>query len=59
VWTPARASDRLRPVCVPGRAPPPVSTLRHLRRSFAGWRRHRFNIRDMGALRGETIIEPK
>ena len=34
-------------------------SLRHLRRSFAGWRRHRFNIRDMGALRGETIIETK
>lgn len=34
-------------------------SLRHLRRSFAGWRRHRFNIRDMGPLRGETIVEPK
>ena len=34
-------------------------SLAHLRRSFAGWRRHRFNIRDMGALRGETIIEQK
>ena len=31
----------------------------HLKRSFAGWRRHRTNIRDMGPLRGETITEPK
>ena len=31
----------------------------HLKRSFAGWRRHRENIRDMGPLRGETITEPK
>ena len=26
------------------------------RRTYAGWKRHRFNIRDMGALRGETIV---
>jgi flavin-dependent dehydrogenase len=26
------------------------------RRTYAGWKRHRFNIRDMGALKGETIV---
>nr|WP_286197572.1 NAD(P)/FAD-dependent oxidoreductase [Variovorax boronicumulans] len=26
------------------------------RRTYAGWKRHRFNIRDMGTLRGETIV---
>ncbi|MEP6873249.1 MAG: NAD(P)/FAD-dependent oxidoreductase [Burkholderiales bacterium] len=31
----------------------------HFRRSFDGWKRHRFNIRDMGPLRGETVIESK
>ncbi|MEP7295189.1 MAG: NAD(P)/FAD-dependent oxidoreductase [Burkholderiales bacterium] len=31
----------------------------HFRRSFGGWKRHRFNIRDMGPLRGETVIESK
>ncbi len=31
----------------------------NLRRSFAGWKRHGVGIRDMGPLRGETIIEPK
>jgi len=30
-------------------------SLVNLRRSLAGWKRHRFNIRDMGALNGETI----
>jgi len=30
-------------------------SLVNLRRTFAGWKRHRFNIRDMGALNGETI----
>jgi flavin-dependent dehydrogenase len=33
-----------------------VVSLTHLRRTYAGWRRHRFNIRDMGMLRGETIV---
>jgi flavin-dependent dehydrogenase len=32
-----------------------VVSLTHLRRTYAGWRRHRFNIRDMGLLKGETI----
>ena len=27
------------------------------RRTYAGWKRHRFNIRDMGPLRGETIMK--
>ncbi len=30
-------------------------SLLNWRRTFAGWKRHRFNIRDMGPLRGETI----
>jgi len=34
-------------------------SLGHLRRSFAGWQRHRVNIRDVGPLRGETITEQK
>jgi len=27
------------------------------RRTYAGWKRHRFNIRDTGALNGETIMK--
>jgi hypothetical protein len=27
------------------------------RRTIDGWKRHRFNIRDMGMLRGETIMK--
>ncbi|MGK6305967.1 NAD(P)/FAD-dependent oxidoreductase [Variovorax sp. DT-64] len=27
------------------------------RRTYDGWKRHRFNIRDMGLLRGETIMK--
>jgi flavin-dependent dehydrogenase len=27
------------------------------RRTYAGWKRHRFNVRDMGQLRGETILK--
>jgi flavin-dependent dehydrogenase len=34
-------------------------SLGNFRRSFEGWKRHRFNIRDMGPLRGETITEQK
>ncbi len=30
-------------------------SIRHWRRTYAGWKRHRFNVRDMGPLRGETI----
>lgn len=30
-------------------------SLLNWRRTFAGWKRHRFNIRDMGPLREETI----
>ena len=30
-------------------------SLLNWRRTHAGWKRHRFNIRDMGPLRGETI----
>lgn len=30
-------------------------SLAHLRRTIGGWKRHRFNIRDMGRLQGETI----
>ena len=29
----------------------------HPRRTWAGWKRHRDNIRDMGALKGETILK--
>jgi flavin-dependent dehydrogenase len=32
-------------------------SLRSLGRSIAGWRRRRHNIRDMGPLQGETVIE--
>jgi flavin-dependent dehydrogenase len=32
-------------------------SLRHLRRSFRGWRRRQYNIRDMGRLRGENVVE--
>ena len=34
-------------------------SIANLRRSFAGWKRHRVAIRDMGPLRGETVIESK
>ncbi|MES1265807.1 MAG: hydroxylase, partial [Variovorax sp.] len=29
----------------------------NLRRTMLGWKQHRFNIRDMGALKGETILK--
>ena len=29
----------------------------HMRRTWEGWKRHRFNIRDMGMLKGETILK--
>jgi len=32
-------------------------SLKNLRRSVGGWRRHRFNIRDMGKLQGETVVK--
>ncbi|MDM0116541.1 NAD(P)/FAD-dependent oxidoreductase [Variovorax sp. J22R133] len=32
-------------------------SLRHWRRTWNGWKRHRFNIRDMGKLRGETVLK--
>jgi hypothetical protein len=34
-----------------------VVSMLNWRRTYAGWKRHRFNIRDMGALRGETILK--
>ncbi|WP_076997459.1 NAD(P)/FAD-dependent oxidoreductase [Variovorax sp. KK3] len=34
-----------------------VVSVLNWRRTYAGWKRHRFNIRDMGALRGETIMK--
>jgi len=34
-------------------------SLINLRRTIAGWKRHRFNIQDMGPLRGETIMKGK
>jgi flavin-dependent dehydrogenase len=34
-----------------------VVSLTHWRRTHAGWKRHRFNIRDMGLLKGETIVK--
>ena len=34
-------------------------SLGNFRRSFAGWKRHRVAIHDMGPLRGETITETK
>ena len=33
-------------------------SLINLRRTWTGWKRHRFNVRDMGALKGETILNP-
>ena len=33
-------------------------SLLNFRRTWAGWKRHRFNVRDMGALKGETILKP-
>ena len=30
-------------------------SLLNWRRTYEGWKRHRFNIRDMGPLQGETI----
>ncbi|WP_423455602.1 NAD(P)/FAD-dependent oxidoreductase [Ottowia sp. VDI28] len=33
-----------------------VISVVNFRRTYAGWKRHRFNIRDMGALRGENIM---
>jgi flavin-dependent dehydrogenase len=32
-------------------------SLLNLRRTWGGWKRHRFNIRDMGKLQGETILK--
>jgi flavin-dependent dehydrogenase len=32
-------------------------SLKNFRRTFEGWRRHRFNIRDMGKLQGETVLK--
>jgi flavin-dependent dehydrogenase len=32
-------------------------SLLNWRRTYAGWKRHRHNIRDMGRLRGETVLE--
>ena len=32
-------------------------SLMNLRRTFDGWQRHRFNIRDMGKLQGETVLK--
>ena len=29
----------------------------HMRRTWAGWKRHRLNIRDMGMLKGETVLK--
>ena len=34
-------------------------SLGNLRRTFAGWKRRRFNVRDMGPLNGETIQQVK
>ena len=34
-----------------------VVSLTHWRRTYAGWKRHRFNIRDMGLLKGETLVK--
>ena len=34
-------------------------SLKHLRRSWRGWRRRHFNIRDAGPLKGETIVEAR
>jgi hypothetical protein len=32
-----------------------VISITHIRRSWRGWKRHRFNVRDMGMLKGETV----
>jgi flavin-dependent dehydrogenase len=34
-----------------------VISLFYWRRTYAGWKRRRFNIRDMGPLRGETVLK--
>jgi len=34
-----------------------VVSLTNWRRTYAGWKRHRFNIRDTGLLKGETIVK--
>lgn len=34
-----------------------VVSVTNWRRTYAGWKRHRLNIRDMGPLRGETIMK--
>ena len=34
-------------------------SLQHLRRTWNGWRRRHFNIRDMGPLKGETIVDAR
>ncbi|MCW5669124.1 MAG: tryptophan 7-halogenase [Hydrogenophaga sp.] len=34
-----------------------VVSVANWRRTYAGWKRHRHNIRDMGPLRGETIMK--
>jgi len=32
-------------------------SLMHWRRTYEGWKRHRFNIRDFGLLKGETVVK--
>jgi flavin-dependent dehydrogenase len=32
-------------------------SLTHWRRTYAGWKRHRFNVRDMGLLKDETVVK--
>ncbi len=32
-------------------------SIANFRRTWAGWKRHRFNTRDMGMLKGETIVK--
>ncbi len=32
-------------------------SISNFRRTFEGWKRHRFNTRDMGLLKGETIVK--
>lgn len=34
-------------------------SLGHFRRTFGAWRRRRHNIRDLGPLQGETVVEPR
>jgi len=34
-------------------------SLKNIRRTYNGWRRHHFNIREMGQLEGETIMKTK